>query len=766
MFLSRFLPPVNRAMRTLDRAFFRKVVPVTAARVLDSALVLTIKEKILKDLIPFERFNQRYDFNSKLDIETPLLILRPQVKYGDLSTVSDPTREYVNSKILELVPYDLKLEYGDWGYEEIMKAVLPEDADPPDIGDFPRIGPLLHLDVPGPLQEYRKLIAEVICDKEREVQTVFGEPEEAGEASKLGFANEVLAGPPNYHVELSHQGSSFTIHLDNASFRGVYFDTKLAAERQRLVDTFGLGECVADVYSGVGALSVAAAKRGAIVFANEQRMNVYNLLVENRRNNKVKKNLNVKNQTPTKFVQHLVKRLFEKTVDHKPHKRNKLGVLMKNPLKKGDKNLPSCVSHFVFGDPDQSLTHLECLRGIYTGRERLLAKKGSFWKIDFPFVHVYAYHKAPAEKKAYALNSLLKVIGKRIGHDLGQECVQQVHFVKKGSTDNLYCITFKLPPPVAFGITEEKLHQRQLEMVDPAASKEAAIPKSDDREPGRMVVTRTYLPSRDPNINRFGPSGKPPSPVEGSEEKVSEPTPFPGAPTQIAPPSATLPTSVPAYSPARAIAPQRPLEYTPLASFQPRDARSVATGQSQGVQTGRPPMGGGHPMTSNPGSIKTESELMKEFAKTYKEPQGLPPWKLKVHRKESKAAWMAIQIRKQQEHAYLTQGGFNPPHRNNNEQLGSKYWASSRGERRFHSDNSPTQLGYGPYGYTECVAESVDRHSVSQLAAGSKDGGHANREETRPSRPLIRFHIAANKTPQGGPIIRWHQVDTHPRVSR
>lgn len=215
----------------------------------------------------------------------------------------------MKSKVLELMPYDLKLEYGDWTYgmssssfspyktlqfvnltwpvEEIMKAVLPEDANPPDISVLSRIGPLLHLDVPEPLRDYKRLIAEVICDKEREVQTVFGEPERRGEASRLGFVNEVLAGPENYHVELSHQGSSFTFHLDTARFHDVCFDTKLAAERKGLVDGFGLGQAVADVYSGVGALGIAAAKRGSIVFANEQKENVYGLLVENRRENKV-----------------------------------------------------------------------------------------------------------------------------------------------------------------------------------------------------------------------------------------------------------------------------------------------------------------------------------------------------------------------------------------------------------------------------------------------------------------------------------------------
>ncbi|RPA99998.1 hypothetical protein L873DRAFT_1737323 [Choiromyces venosus 120613-1] len=747
MFLSRFLPPVNRAMRTLDRAFFKKTIPVTAARIFDATQVHTIKEKILKDLIPFERFNQRYDFNSKLDIETPLLILRPEVQYDDLSTVSKPTQECVRSKILELVPYDLKLEYGDWTYEEIMKAVLPEDVKPLDINNLPRIGPLLHLDAPEPLQEYKRLIAEVICDKERDVQTVFGDPEEEGEATKLGFVNEVLAGPQNYHVELSHQGSSFTFHLNNAKFRDAYFDTKLAAERKRLVDSFKLGQAVADVYTGVGALGVAAAKRGAIVFANAHEEHVYDLLIENRRNNKVKKTLYPKNQSPTKFVQQIVKRLFEKTVDHTTYKKNKLGRLIKNPLKKGDKNLPACISHFVFSDPDQSLHHLNCLKGIYKRREKLLVKDGGYWKVDFPLIHVYAYHEAPKEKKEDAVNDLLQTIGEKVGHNLGQEFLKESHFVKEGPINNLYCITFKLPPPVAFNITEEELQQKYLEMVDIEASKKAAMPKREAIEPGKIRVTRSYIPSRSPEANRYRPSGKPPPTEDGGEEAL-EPTPFPGAPTQIASSLASPPTNMPAYSSPRVTAPQRTMGYTPLTSFQPRDAGSMAQREPQGPPVDRPLMDRGPPTAPAPGLIRTDAELLKDFARIYKAPKGLPSWKLKIHRKEVRAVWMAKQKRNQQELAYITHGNFNQAQQNNNEQ-GPGNWGNTRGERRFHSNNSPTQPGYGPHGSAEGVAGSVN--------------GYNTREETSPPRPLIRFHIAANKTPKGGPMIRWHQVDSHPK---
>lgn len=127
------------------------------------------------------------------------------------------------------------------------------------------------------------MIAEVLCDKDRTVQTVFAPADQEGP----GFKNEVLAGPPAYHADLSHQGSTYSFHLDSARFEDAYFDTSLATERKRIVQGFAMGQAVADVFAGVGPLAVAAAKRGAVVFANEPNKNVYSLLVENRKNNKV-----------------------------------------------------------------------------------------------------------------------------------------------------------------------------------------------------------------------------------------------------------------------------------------------------------------------------------------------------------------------------------------------------------------------------------------------------------------------------------------------
>lgn len=47
----RFLPPVNRAMTTLDRAFFQKTFPITAAHVFDQRNIKKVQDECKEDLL-------------------------------------------------------------------------------------------------------------------------------------------------------------------------------------------------------------------------------------------------------------------------------------------------------------------------------------------------------------------------------------------------------------------------------------------------------------------------------------------------------------------------------------------------------------------------------------------------------------------------------------------------------------------------------------------------------------------------------------------
>lgn len=50
-----FRPPVNRAMRQLDRSFFQKKIPLAAARVLETKFISKCRSDLNNDLLKLER---------------------------------------------------------------------------------------------------------------------------------------------------------------------------------------------------------------------------------------------------------------------------------------------------------------------------------------------------------------------------------------------------------------------------------------------------------------------------------------------------------------------------------------------------------------------------------------------------------------------------------------------------------------------------------------------------------------------------------------
>jgi tRNA (guanine37-N1)-methyltransferase len=52
-------------------------------------------------------------------------------------------------------------------------------------------------------------------------------------------------------------------------FSRVYWNSRLHAEHERLVEQFKPGEVIADVFAGVGPFAIPAAKKGCGLFAND-----------------------------------------------------------------------------------------------------------------------------------------------------------------------------------------------------------------------------------------------------------------------------------------------------------------------------------------------------------------------------------------------------------------------------------------------------------------------------------------------------------------
>lgn len=70
-------PPVNRLMKVLDRSFFKKSIPLSAARVMDNRKISRVRKELKGDLLDRVHLDPIRSIN-----QTKALLLKPEVKAG------------------------------------------------------------------------------------------------------------------------------------------------------------------------------------------------------------------------------------------------------------------------------------------------------------------------------------------------------------------------------------------------------------------------------------------------------------------------------------------------------------------------------------------------------------------------------------------------------------------------------------------------------------------------------------------------------------
>lgn len=75
-----FRPPVNRAMRVLDRSFFQKSIPISAARIRDTKQISKCRAELGRDTLKLDRLQSIRSIRDSEGQETKALLLRPEVK--------------------------------------------------------------------------------------------------------------------------------------------------------------------------------------------------------------------------------------------------------------------------------------------------------------------------------------------------------------------------------------------------------------------------------------------------------------------------------------------------------------------------------------------------------------------------------------------------------------------------------------------------------------------------------------------------------------
>lgn len=81
-----FRPPVNRAMRTLDRSFFRKTVPLASAKVFQNSEISRVRKELAttKDLLVLPRLSSVQEIKEQDGSMRKALLLRETLKHDGM----------------------------------------------------------------------------------------------------------------------------------------------------------------------------------------------------------------------------------------------------------------------------------------------------------------------------------------------------------------------------------------------------------------------------------------------------------------------------------------------------------------------------------------------------------------------------------------------------------------------------------------------------------------------------------------------------------
>ncbi|WOL04911.1 tRNA (guanine(37)-N1)-methyltransferase 1 [Canna indica] len=302
----------------------------------------------------------------------------------------------------ELVQCQVTLSYDYWQMNELLEALLPEGIIVPS--GFETVGHIAHLNLKDEHLPYKKLIAQVVLDKNRpKIQTVVNKID-AIQNDYRTMQLEVLAGNHSLVTTVVENGIRFQVDLGT-----VYWNSKLATERQRLISTFTSSDVVCDVFSGVGPIAISAAKKVKYVFANDLNPNAVEYLERNIVVNKLERKVEVFNMEGRRFI-----------------------------IAMFASQRPYSITQVVMNLPNDGAEFLDAFQGIFRNRPRA--------GCTMPKIHVYGFSKA--QNPEYDFQERINVVLCKEAVDVE---THRVRLVAPGKW--MLCASFVLPEGVAF---EEK----------------------------------------------------------------------------------------------------------------------------------------------------------------------------------------------------------------------------------------------------------------------------------------------------------------------
>ena len=182
---------------------------------------------------------------------------------------------------LAILPTEVTQSAEHLGFHERLQLLLPANIPPP--ASFETAGWTATMNLRGGQLPHRFLVGRAVLDANRHLRAV------ANKSSRLDnvFRTpelEVIAGDSSALLTQVRE-ESIELWLD---VREVYFCSRLHSERSRVLAKVVRGECIADVFCGVGPFALRAAReKGCRVLANDLNPACYAYLLKNIAANKL-----------------------------------------------------------------------------------------------------------------------------------------------------------------------------------------------------------------------------------------------------------------------------------------------------------------------------------------------------------------------------------------------------------------------------------------------------------------------------------------------
>ncbi|KAJ3291314.1 tRNA(m(1)G37)methyltransferase [Rhizoclosmatium sp. JEL0117] len=477
---AHLLPPLNRNLTALTAEakakLFTRTVNLVALRV-----PATVCNKALQVLPPhlLDIPRLRSIVNDESSSKTRLVLLNPTITSD---AIPEKVKEFIDANNAEIVDtYPLKLDYDYWTADQILRSIIPDELNIPS--SFELIGHIAHMNLRKEYLPYKKIVGEVILDKNQYIRTVVNKTDSIDHTFRF-FKMELLAGDDDLLAELKESNCKFKF-----DFSKVYWNSCLQTEHDRIVSQFfAKNDTVCDVMAGVGPFALPAAKnRGCTVFANDLNPESFKWLSENVVGNKLGHLVRAYNMDGRDFItkslvdlnnaeitdemkakappppasrsrdgkkKHADGATKDATVDSEQKKA--VVAEPKTEVASGPTKI-KIFNHYVMNLPATALEFLDAFRGLFYEREAEVPAQ------SLPIIHVHCFSNV--------IDDLEGDVWRRaetfLGCDIPQENIIKIHRVRDvAPKKEMLCISFRLPAEAAYAKPVSRAEKRKIDEVD------------------------------------------------------------------------------------------------------------------------------------------------------------------------------------------------------------------------------------------------------------------------------------------------------------